>query len=217
MGYGCCVRIRGNMALMTRPEMKGERTSYHVLTPSAARGIIEAIYWHPALSYKIDKVTVLSPIRFDSIRRNEVGKVVGLRSIQTAGKTGGPLYLDASRERQQRASAVLRDVDYLVDFHFEIIPEKMGQEDDPKKFYNILLRRLRKGQHFSQPYLGCREFPAWVSIVEEGEPRPEGAYRQTPEMDLGLMLYDVDYERNCAPILFHAVMRHGEIVPEVIP
>jgi CRISPR-associated protein Cas5d len=110
---------------------------------------------------------------------------------------------------------ILRDVDYLVDFHFDIIPEKMGKEDDPKKFYNILLRRLRKGQHHSQPYLGCREFPAWVSILEEGEPRPQGAYQDNPEMDLDLMLYDVDYRQNCAPILFHAVMRHGEIVPEV--
>ncbi len=215
MGYGCCIRIKGERALFTRPECKAERVSYDVITPSAARGIIEAVYWHPGLRYVVDKITVLNTVRFDSVRRNEVGKVIGLRSIQAAGNSGGELCINVVEERQQRASVILQDVDYLVDFHFVILPEKMGHDDDPKKFYNILLRRLRNGQHYAQPCLGTREFPAWVSIVEEGDKRPQSAYESIAEHDLGYMLYDMDYENGCTPMFFHAVMRRGEIALEV--
>ncbi len=215
MGYGCCVRIRGDMALFTRPECKGERVSYNVITPSAARGIIEAVFWHPGMRYVIDKVTVLNPIRFDSIRRNEVGRKIPLRTVKAAYTSGGPLFLSAPDERQQRASVILRDVDYLVDFHFTLDPGKLREHDDDKKFYNMLLRRLRNGQHYAQPCLGTREFPAYVSLVEPDDPRPESAYRDTPEHDLGFMLYDIDYDNDCTPSFFHAVMRRGEIVPEV--
>ena len=215
MGYGCCIRIWGEMALFTRPECKAERVSYNVITPSAARGIIEAVFWHPGMRYVIDKITVLKPVRFDAVRRNEVGAKATLGAISRAGKHGGPLYLSAPDERQQRASVILRDVEYLVDFHFELMPDRLGKNDDEKKFYNILLRRLRQGQHHAQPCLGAREFPAYVSLVEPGEERPESAYKGVAEHDLGFMLYDIDYDRDCTPLFFHAVMRDGEIVPEV--
>lgn len=215
MGYGCCIRIRGDMALFTRPEAKGERFSYDVITPSAARGIIEAVFWHPGLRYVIDKITVLKPVRFDAIRRNEVGAKASPATVNAARKNGGALFLSAPDERQQRASVILRDVDYLVDFHFLMVPGKMGKEDTPEKFYNMLLRRLRNGQHHAQPCLGTREFPAWVSIVEEGEERPPSSYQTTEYHDLGYMLYDIDYDHDCTPVFFHAVMRNGEIVPEV--
>lgn len=214
MGYGFCVRIRGDTALFTRPEAKAERVSYSVITPSAARGILEAVFWHPGMKYVIDRITVLAPIRFDSVRRNEVGSVVKLKNVQRAGKTGEPYHLDATADRQQRASVVLRDVDYLVDGHFEILPDEIGERDTQAGFYNMLLRRLRKGQHYHAPCLGCREFPARVTLVE-GE-RPQSVYRDLPEMDLGFMLYDMVYgKENCTPVFFHAVMRQGVIVPEV--
>lgn len=214
MGYGFCVRIRGENALFTRPECKAERMSYPVITPSAARGILESVFWHPGMKYVIDRITVLAPIQFDSIRRNEVGAVAKLGNIKKAAKTGGEYHLDSTAERQQRAAVVLRDVDYLVDGHFLIDTATIGERDTPEGFYNILLRRLRKGQSFRAPCLGCREFPAWVSLVE-GD-RPESVYKSLPEMDFGFMLYDIEYgKENCRPQFFHAVMRNGIIIPEV--
>ena len=215
MGYGVCVRIRGDGALFTHAEAKGERMSYEVITPSAARGILESVFWKPAIRYRIDRITVLNPIRFDAIRRNEVGAVASMGSIRRAYTSGGAYHLDAPKERQQRASAYLRDVDYLVDAHFDLVPERVGPEDTPEKFYNMLLRRLRMGQHFAQPVLGCREFPARVELVE-GE-RPGSCYADTAEYDLGWMLWDVDYENDCRPVFFHAVMRRGTIEAGVKP
>lgn len=214
MGFGFCVRIRGETALFTRPECKAERMSYSVITPSAARGILESVFWHPGMKYVIDRITVLAPIQFDSVRRNEVGAVAKLSSIKKAGKTGEEYHLVSTAERQQRAAVVLRDVDYLVEGHFNVDPETMGERDTPEGFYNILLRRLRKGQHFQAPCLGCREFPARVELVE-GE-RPESVYKDLEELDLGYMLYDVEYGReSCRPQFFHAIMRKGTICPEV--
>jgi CRISPR-associated protein Cas5d len=215
MGYGFCVRVRGEAALFTRPECKAERMSYSVITPSAARGILESIFWHPGMKYVIDAITVLNPIRFDSVRRNEVGTVAKLNVIKRAATSGGDYHLDTTKNRQQRASIILRDVDYLIDAHFDIIPDEIGERDSAAEFYNILLRRLRKGQHYSAPCLGCREFPAWVSLVEEN--RPQSIYKDLDEMDFGFMLYDIEYGKtNCSPKFFHAVMKNGVIRPEVI-
>lgn len=214
MGYGFCVRIRGDRALFTRPETKAERVSYSVITPSAARGILEAVFWHPGMRYVVDQITVLAPIRFDSVRRNEMGAVAGLNCIRKAGREGTAYHLDPTESRQQRASVILRQVDYLVDAHFEILPEALGEQDSAEKFYNMLLRRLRNGQQYRQPCLGCREFPARVELVETD--RPRGCYEQLAEMDLGYMLYDLIYgEKSCAPQFFHAVMRGGVVTPEV--
>lgn len=214
MSYGICIRVWGDAALFVPPEAKGERYSYSCPTFSAMRGLVEHIYYHPGLRVRIDRITVLNPIRFASIRRNEVGAVASQRVIQTTMKTGNPYHIDAVESRQQRASVYLRDVDYLVDFHFDMVPEKTNPTDSEEKFYNIFLRRLRKGQAHGSPYLGVREFPANIAIVE-GE-RPKGYYADVAEHDFGFMLHDILYEHDkVTPVFFHAVMRHGVIEAEV--
>lgn len=216
MGFGFCMRIQGEMALFTDPAAKGERYTYPIITPSAARGVIESIFWHPGVRYVIDSIQVNNPIRYDSVRRNEVGAVAKLGSIRTAYQHGADLSLNPTAQRQQRASVILRSVDYCVDGHFQLLPDKMQPGDDEKKFYNILLRRLRKGQFYSAPYLGCREFPAIVTLVE-GE-KPPSFYRDIPEQDLGFLLYDMEYgDAEATPIFYHAIMKHGVIVPGVAP
>lgn len=210
MGYGICIEIKGDYALFSRSELKVERYSYDVITPSAARGIIEAIYWKPAICYEIDKIHVLSEPRFTNIRRNEVGKKISAKEIRSLmNGTGGTPYLDTKKEIQQRASTVLRDVHYLVEFHFEIT-DKAGETDTPEKHYNILLRRLRNGQNFHQPCLGVREFPAEVRIVENCE-LPKSSL--VGYKDLGIMLYDMDFSNpeEISPIYFRAEMNDGII------
>jgi CRISPR-associated protein Cas5d len=214
MGYGIRVRVSGPRACFTRPEMHVERTSYDVITPSAARGILEAVYWKPAIRWVIDRITVLNPIKFDTIRRNEVASKVPYSKAKTVMRRGeGVLYLDATSNRQQRNTLYLRDVDYLVDAHFEVVPDTAGPEDGESKHYNIALRRLRKGQCFNQPYLGCREFPATVRLVEHGDEIPASYYSDTPEKDLGYMLYDLDFSTPSkpSPQFFRAVIRNGVI------
>lgn len=169
MGYGIKIRVRGEYALFTRPEMKVERVSYDVITPSAARGIIEAIYWKPAICWKIDKIHVLNEIQFTNIRRNEVSEKISTREAERRmrGATE-PFFLDATKYRQQRASMVLKNVDYIIEAHFELT-DKAGPDDTEEKHYNIVVRRLRKGQYHHTPYLGTREFPAKVELIENGE------------------------------------------------
>ena len=213
MPYGICVRAWGPGALFTRPEAKSERLSYSVPTCSAMRGIVESVFWHPGLRVQIDRITVLNPIRFSAIRRNEVGAVAKLGSIKAAMNSGGAYAIDAVAQRQQRASVYLTDVDYLVDFHFDLMTEKLNKGDTAEKFYNIFLRRLRKGQMHGTPYMGTREYPARIAIVE-GE-RPQSCYRDLAEMDVGFMLYDLRYEEDkVTPVFFHAIMRNGVIEPE---
>lgn len=210
MGYGVCIEIKGDYALFTRSELKVERYSYDVITPSAARGIIEAVYWKPAISYVIDKIHVMSEPRFTNVRRNEVSKKISAKDMRSLmNGTGGTPYMDAKKQIVQRASTILRDVHYLVEFHFEMT-DKAGETDTPEKHYNILLRRLRNGQNFHQPCLGVREFPAEVRIVEDCElPKsPLSGYR-----NLGIMLYDMDFSEpdEISPIYFHAEMNDGII------
>ncbi len=211
MGYGITIRVWGDYALFTRPEMKVERVSYDVITPSAARGIIEAIYWKPAIRWVIDRIHVLRKIQFTNIRRNEVSEKIPVGNVKQAmkGTLKKPLYLSATDTRQQRASLVLKDVDYVIEAHFEMT-DQAGPEDTPEKHYNIALRRLRKGQHFHQPYLGTREFPANVELIEDGNIPPSPL---TGERDLGWMLYDLDFSdaRDIRPQFFKALMRDGVI------
>ncbi len=210
MGYGIVVRVRGPYALFTRPEMKVERVSYDVITPSAARGIIEAVYWKPAIRWVIDKIHVLNEIEFTNVRRNEVSeKVSESEARQRIKGSAEPFYLSATDARQQRAALVLKDVDYILEAHFELT-DKAGAEDTVEKHYNIALRRLRKGQHFSAPCLGTREFGARVDIVEDA-PLPQSALAGV--RDLGWMLYDLDFSnaRNIRPQFFKAEMREGVI------
>lgn len=212
MAYGTTIEVWGDFALFSRPELKVERMSYDVITPSAARGLIEAVYWHPGMRYVIDRIHVLNPISFTSVRRNEVKSKALVSAIRSyVGGAGGLPYIDRSADIQQRASVVLTDVHYVIEAHFEITAGA-GPHDNPGKFCDILRRRLSRGQCYSQPYFGTREFPAHFRLYE-GETPPHGAYSEAGERDLGLMLYDMDYSdsSDITPMFFRAVMRNGVI------
>ena len=210
MGYGIKVLAQGPRACFTRPEMKAERVSYDVITPSAARGLIEAVYWKPAIRWHIDRIEVLNEIRFDTFRRNELGGKLSYRNAKAAMERGEEVWTAANDDRQQRATMYLKDVAYLIDAHFTLT-EQAGEDDTVEKHYNIALRRLRKGQCFNQPYFGYREFPADVSIVEGAEERPVSFYAGSGERDLGFMLYDIDFDHDMEPQFFRASMRDGVI------
>ncbi|MBX3038248.1 MAG: type I-C CRISPR-associated protein Cas5 [Anaerolineales bacterium] len=210
MGYGIKIRVSGDYALFTRPEMKVERVSYDVITPSAARGIIEAVYWKPAIRWWIDKIHVLKEIKYTSIKRNEVGAIVSTTKARQVMKGSvKPLYLATTKERQQRASLVLKDVDYVIEAHFEVI-DKQAEETEDKKHYNIILRRLRDGQQFHAPCLGTREFGARVELIENGV-IPSSEIKGT--RNLGWMLYDFDFanKKDIKAEFFEAIMIDGVI------
>jgi len=208
MGFGVTLKVSGEYACFTRPEMKVERVSYDVMTPSAARGILEAIYWKPAIRWKIDKIHVLNPIKFDNIRRNEVEGVISAAKVKSAiHGTHVDLFLDSNASRQQRASYLLRDVCYCIEAHFDLT-SKAGADDTVEKHYNIALRRMRKGQCFHQPYFGCREFPVNYELIEGDV--PASCYFGTCK-DLGFMLYDIEFDDQMNPVFFRAEMRDGII------
>lgn len=207
MSYGFKVEIWGDYACFSRPELKVERVSYEVITPSAVRGILEAVMWKPAIQYFIDEIAVCSPIRFENIRRNEVG--FKMNSMEPKAATSN---------REQRAAMVLKNVRYVVTVHFKMT-NKAGVEDNEGKFTDMIRRRLEKGQNFHMPYLGTREFPARIRIIDDSGvlPAPIDETRT-----LGLMLYDIDYitevDKNGSetvkefkPVYFMARMNHGVI------
>ncbi|MDP2950118.1 MAG: type I-C CRISPR-associated protein Cas5c [Chloroflexota bacterium] len=209
------LRVWGRNACFTRPEMKVERVSYDVMTPSAARGILEAIHWKPAIRWQVEQIDVLNPIRWESVRRNEVGSVM---SPATDG-----LYIED--QRQQRAGLLLRDVDYVIHAHFEMT-NKAGPEDTVAKHREMFLRRAEKGQCFHRPYLGCREFAAHFALVLPDQTLPEST-EKLPELgfgeprDLGYMLYDIYHYNSadkegahfcgekCRPLFFKATLQNG--------
>ncbi|GFI45952.1 CRISPR pre-crRNA endoribonuclease Cas5d [Lachnospiraceae bacterium] len=200
------VEVWGEYACFSRTELKVERVSYDVMTPSAARGLLEAIYWHPGMKWNIDRIYVLSPIKMTSIRRNEVQSKV-LASNVRAAMAGGknPLYISTSRDIVQRSSLVLQDVHYVIEAHFTMT-EKAAECDNHGKFQDIMKRRLHRGQCFHQPYMGCREFPARFREWEGGE---IPAIEETRE--LGYMLWDLDFSdmANIQPLFFRAKMVKG--------
>ena len=200
------LEVWGAYALFSRPELKVERVSYDVPTPSAARGIVESVYYHPGLRWYIDRIHVLNPIRFVSIRRNEVTDKISGRNVRQAAQGGGqPLYLVTSQKIVQRSSLLLQDVHYVIEAHFEIT-DKAAPSDNPGKFQDIVTRRMERGQCFHTPYFGCREFP--VSFRRW----PGGPIPTIDETrDLGLMLYDFDYSDPAAitPTYFRARLEHG--------
>jgi len=207
MGYGIKLRVWGDYACFTRPEMKAERVSYDVMTPSAARGILEAIHWKPAIVWRIDRIHVMKPIRFDSIRRNEVAGKIPQRNIKTAMKGRDvDLHQYAAEDRQQRAAMVLRDVEYVIEAHFEMT-EKAGPGDNPGKHCDIFTRRARDGQCFMRPYFGCREFPVNFELIEGDVPKSP----LVEEQDLGWMLWDIDFDNEMQPIFFRPQMINGVI------
>lgn len=208
------LEVWGAYALFTRPEMKVERVSYDVMTPSAARGLIEAIYWHPGMRWCIDRIHVCAPIRFTNLRRNEVKSTIPARTVHAVMAQGkGEPYLSTSKDIQQRAALLLRDVHYVIEAHFEMT-EKAAPGDNPGKFQDIVKRRIQKGQFYHQPCFGCREFPAQFRLCGEVPPCP--AELKGPR-DLGWMLYDMDYtdSENITPLFFRATLQNG--VMEVPP
>lgn len=207
---GFCLEVSGNFACFTRPEMKVERVSYDVITPSAARSIFEAILWKPAIEWRISKIEVLKPIRWFNLRRNELGTVVPVGNVKSVMKKGtGRLTSYIEEDRQQRASLLLRDVAYRLHAEF-VLTDKAGKADTSAKFAEMFRRRAQKGQCFNQPYLGTREFSCAFKLVEQD------AKQQPPiseDRQLGWMLYDLDFSdpANPMPMFYNASMQQGVI------
>ncbi len=201
MSYGIKLRVWGDYALFTRPEMKVERVSYDVMTPSAARGILEAIYWKPQIRWVIDRIHVLNSIRFENIRRNEMANRVSVNKKDMEGEKSVCRYIED--DRQQRASLILRDVEYVIEAHFEFTSVEDRNEG---KHLEIFKRRAEKGQCFHRPYFGCREFPVSFEWCDELPENPLSENR-----DLGFMLHDIDFENGMTPRFFRAVMKNGVI------
>lgn len=218
-----CIEVWGDYACFTRPEMKVERVSYDVITPSAARAVFEAIFWKPAIRWNVTKIEILEPIKWISVRRNEVGKVMSPQTKQ--------IFIE--EDRQQRAGLFLRDVRYRLYAELEYvnpvnrkpsrltIPEELidpeekqliGKDENPGKYNAIFERRARKGQCFNQPYLGCREFSAHFRLVDNPEMEANSAISET--RDLGFMLYDMDFtdEKDTKAMFFRVQMTNGVII-----
>ena len=236
MNYGIFLKVSGDYALFSRPEMKVERVSYDVMTPSAARGVLEAIYWKPQIRWIIDEIHVLNPIRFTNIRRNEISSKISVK-----GATGVNAAMenpeirpsmDVSENRQQRASLLLKDVAYLIKAHVHVLDFRMEKGDSPSpepeavgKHLELFKRRARKGQAFQQPYFGCREFPVRFELIEsEGDlPTPDLSFHG--EKDLGFMLHDIEFDQDRAtkkvksttPHFFRASMTNGVIKVPKLP
>ncbi len=207
-----CLEVWGDYACFTRPEMKVERVSYDVITPSAARGLFEAIFWKPAVRWNITKIEILNPIKWISVRRNEVGSTMSPRSS----------HLFIEEKRQQKAGLFLRDVRYRLYAELEFIPpakrsnpEQQLQleqmDENPGKYNAMFERRATKGQCFNQPYLGCREFSASFRLVKEDEMRTSTPIPLT--QDLGFMLYDMDFSdpKDSQAMFFRPTIENGVI------
>lgn len=207
------LHVWGHGALFSRPELKVERVSYDVMTPSAARGILEAIHWKPAIRWHIDRIHVLRPIRFQSLRRNEVGvkaSVAAAASAMKRGTTDG-LGIMVDDNRQQRAAMILTNVAYVIEAHFEMTL-KAGPDDTPAKHLSMFNRRAMQGQCFHRPCLGTREFPAEFELLSEGDPLPVyDPPLEQRDADLGWMLHDIDFANGNTPRFFRAIMRDGII------
>lgn len=208
-------RCRGPLAIFSRPELKTERFTYPVPTPSALRGIVESILWKPAIQYRVEKIAVLAPIRYQSFRRNEVNNKAVAPSAAVIENGGAAPFLMADEDRAQRNTVALRDVDYLVQVRF-VMTSRADSTDNITKFVEMFERRLRRGQHFQQPFLGCRECVAEVTPVDDApQPIQESA-------DFGLMLWDIDYNTakgraSNTPVFYWAKMDNGIIhVPATV-
>lgn len=224
-----CLEVWGDYACFTRPEMKVERVSYDVITPSAARAIFEAVFWKPAIKWKVKKIEILNPIKWTSVRRNEIGAVMS--------ESSDGIFIEDNR--QQRAGLFLRDVKYRLHAELEFIPigkrnkiynplpeylqDKNEQEEfkrDPKdenpgKYNAMFERRAKKGQCFNRPYLGCREFSCMFGLIDD--PANEPARPLNENRDLGFMLYDMDFTNvnDPKPAFFRAKIENGVVaVPD---
>lgn len=205
-----CLEVGGDFACFTRPEMKVERVSYDVMTPSAARAIFEAIFWKPAVQWRVTQIDVLNPVQWISVRRNEVGRVFsGPTEKQLQGNSGSPMGFFIEEERQQRAGLFLRDVKYRI-YADLVFDQSKDPEANYGKYVAMFERRAEKGQCFNQPYLGCREFSAAFRLIAElpMEPAPILETRA-----LGWMLYDMDYSdpNSPSPRFFNAQINNGVV------
>jgi CRISPR-associated protein Cas5d len=211
MAFGIKLHCWGEWACFTRPEMKVERVSYDAMTPSAARGVVEAIYWKPEIRWHIDRITVLKPIQFTSVRRNEVKDKIGAGAAKAMKDGAGNLAycVDDGDNRQQRATLMLRDVGYIIEAHIEIL----SGPDNIAKHLDQFNRRARKGSCFTRPYLGCREFAADFELLEGESAMPTVHSSLSGERDLGWMLHDIDFSnvKDKQAKFFHAFMRDGVI------
>lgn len=211
---GFCLEVSGDFACFTRPEMKVERVSYDVMTPSAARNIFQAILWKPAIEWRIHKIEVLRPIRWFNLRRNELGCVISAGNIKSAMKKGrGSLGAYIEEERQQRAGLLLRNVAYRIHADF-VMTRQAGSGDSAAKFAEMFRRRASKGQCINQPYLGTREFACRFRLIDH--PDQETA-PVAEDKEFGWMLYDFDFTdpANPSPLFFHAAMIQGVVsVPD---
>jgi CRISPR-associated protein Cas5d len=211
MSFGVRLHVWGERACFTRPEMKVERVSYDVMTPSAARGILEAIHWKPAILWVVDRIHVLAPIQFQSFRRNEVGAKISAANAERAMRAGSlaGLGMVVEENRQQRASTLLVNVDYVIEAHFDMTPQA-SQDDTPAKHLSMFNRRAASGQCFHRPCLGTREFAADFELVAEGAPLPESKLPPDQrDRDLGWMLYDIDHAGDKSSRFFRARLEDG--------
>ena len=235
MKYGITLKASGDYALFSRPEMKVERVSYDVMTPSAARGVLEAIYWKPQMRWIIDEIHILNPIRFTNIRRNEISSKISVKGA--TGVNAAMLNpeirpsMDVTENRQQRASLLLKDVAYLIKAHVHVLDTRMEKGDSPSseseaatKHLEMFKRRARKGQAFQQPYFGCREFPVRFELFESESDWPTPDTSLLGEKDLGFILHDIEFDQDHAtkkvksatPHFFRASMTDGVIkIPQL--
>ncbi len=206
------LHVWGPRALFARPEMKVERVSYDVITPSAARGILEAIHWKPQMAWRVTRLTVLNPIRFESLRRNEVGSKIPAGKIGSAmrdGSTAG-LALYADEDRQQRAATLLKNVAYIIEARVELTAKgRADPAESVQKHLEMARRRAAKGQYYHHPYLGTREFPCDFALLEAERPVPDDSLMG--ERDLGWMALEVDYVPGMEAKFFRARMTDGVI------
>lgn len=226
MSKGVKLRVWGDYACFTRPEMKVERVSYDVMTPSAARGILEAIYWKPSIRWVIKAIHVLRPIAFTNIRRNELSSKLSLGNVKSAMKGTKdlpPLFIED--DRTQRAAMVLKRVEYVIEAEFEVLTDEQmaakgadiadRKPDDRTdgKHIDQFRRRARDGRCYKQPVFGCREFPANFELIEDDEALPVSCYIGQPEKDLGWMLFDMDFSNpeDIRPMFFQAFLRSGVV------
>lgn len=201
MSYGFKIMVSGDYACFTNPSMKVERVSYDVPTPGAMEGLVKSIYWKPAIRYEIDKIIVFNPIDFINIRRNEVKEKISYTSVKKQMRTGAPAAELYTKDMiNQRGGMILKNVLYGIEFHFELTGIRSGNSDEgEEKHYNILLRRLRNGQCFRQPVLGCREFSVKsIELVEEF-PMDKVSDSLKGDIDLGFMLYHMNFRDGGRP------------------
>lgn len=207
------IEVWGPFACFTRPDLKTERVSYEVMTPSAARNILQAIYWHPGVNYEITAIEVIKPVQFLQMKRNELKSKISPTNVLSAARQNKAMYLNSDKDIMQRSSLILKDLHYVIHTNIIIQPEyyKTKNELTPDGLYrkakNIIIRRARRGECFTQPYLGIKEYPCNFRFIE----RYEKTYPTPLTKDLGVMLYDLNYKdpQKIIPVFFHATIQNG--------